>query len=105
MASSTDTIQYIIDQVGLGSRLSSRKMFGEFALYLDGKVIAFVCDDQLFMKPTEQGRALIGRVKEAAPYPGAKSYYLLTDELEDPDRLKEVMLATAQALPEPKPRR
>lgn len=105
MASSTDTVQYIVDQIGLGNRLSSKKMFGEFALYLDGKVIAFVCDDQLFLKPTEQGRRILGKVKEAAPYPGAKSYYLLTDELDDPDRLKEIVLATHRALPDPKSRR
>jgi TfoX/Sxy family transcriptional regulator of competence genes len=104
MASSIDTIHYIVDQAGLGRRLSFKKMFGEFAIYLDGKVVALVCDDQLFLKPTEQGRVLLEKVKEAPPYPGAKNHFLLTDELDDPDRLKEAILITAQALPEPKPK-
>jgi TfoX/Sxy family transcriptional regulator of competence genes len=102
MASSSDTVQYIVDQVGLGRRLSSKKMFGEFALYLDEKIVALVCDDQLFLKPTDQAKVFLGKVKLAPPYPGAKDYYLLADELDDPDRLREAVLITAEALPVPK---
>jgi TfoX/Sxy family transcriptional regulator of competence genes len=42
MGSSPDTVQFICDQAGLGARLTFRKMFGEYALYLDGKVVALV---------------------------------------------------------------
>jgi TfoX/Sxy family transcriptional regulator of competence genes len=103
MTSSIDTVRYICDQAGLGQRLAFRKMFGEYALYLDEKVVALVCDDQLFLKPTPQGRAYLGAVSEAPPYPGAKSYYLLSSELDDPDRLHEALKITARALPPPKP--
>ena len=105
MASSIGTAQFIVDQTGLGSQLSFRKMFGEFALYLNGKVVALVCDDQLFLKPTDEGGALLQEVKLALPYPGAKYHYLLANELDDPDFLREVMLATANALPEPRPKK
>jgi TfoX/Sxy family transcriptional regulator of competence genes len=104
MASSTDTVQYIVDQIGLGRRLWSRKMFGEFALYLDEKIVALVCDDQLFLKPTDQTNAFLGKVTLASPYPGAKEYFLMVDELENPDRLKEAVLLTGKFLPDPKPR-
>jgi TfoX/Sxy family transcriptional regulator of competence genes len=104
MASSTDIVQYIVDQVGLGRRLSSKKMFGEFALYLDGKIVALVCDDQLFLKPTDQAKVFLGKVNLAPPYPGAKDYLLLAGELDDPDRLREAVLITAKALPESKPK-
>jgi TfoX/Sxy family transcriptional regulator of competence genes len=104
MASSSDTVQYIVDQVGLGRRLSSKKMFGEFALYLDHKIVALVCDDELFLKPTDQAKAFLGKVRLAPPYPGAKDYFLLTDELDDPDSLREAVLITAKALPEPRPK-
>ena len=79
-------------------------MFGEYALYLDEKVVALVCDDQLFLKPTYEARAFLGKVRLASPYPGAKDYFLLVDELDDPDLLREVVLVTARALPEPKPK-
>ena len=43
MSTSPDTVRYILDQAGLGSRLTSMKMFGEYALYLDGKVVERRC--------------------------------------------------------------
>lgn len=104
MSTSQDTIHYICDQAGFGARLTFKKMFGEFALYLDGKVVAFVCDDQLFLKPTDEGRRYLGDVVLAPPYPGAKDYFLVAAELDDPERLHATIEITAQALPEPKPK-
>jgi TfoX/Sxy family transcriptional regulator of competence genes len=105
MATSLDTVQYIIDQAGLGRRLTFKKMFGEYALYLDDKVVAFICDDQLFLKPTPEGRSYLGSVIEAPPYPTAKNYFLLVSEPDDPERLSGALKVTAAALPEPRPRR
>jgi TfoX/Sxy family transcriptional regulator of competence genes len=104
MATSLDTVQYIVDQAGLGRRLSFKKMFGEYALYVDDKVVAFICDDQLFLKPTAAGREYLGTVTEAPPYPGAKGYFLLVSEPDDPERLREALTVTAAALPMPKPK-
>lgn len=50
-------------------------MFGEYALYCDGKTVALICDDQLFIKPTVSGHAYIGAVAEGFPYPGAKPWF------------------------------
>jgi TfoX/Sxy family transcriptional regulator of competence genes len=69
MASSIGMVEYVIDQAGFGRRLEFRKMFGEYALYLDAKVVALVCDDELFLKPTPEGRLLLGTVVEAPPGP------------------------------------
>jgi TfoX/Sxy family transcriptional regulator of competence genes len=104
MATGIGTVQFICDQAGLGKRLAYRKMFGEYALYIDGKVVALVCDDQLFLKPTPEGLAYLGSVSEAPPYPGAKPFYLLSAELDDPDRLSGALRITARALPEPRPK-
>jgi TfoX/Sxy family transcriptional regulator of competence genes len=104
MATSLDTVHYLVDQAGLGRRLSFKKMFGEYALYVDDKVVAFVCDDQLFLKPTAAGREYLGTVVEAPPYPGSKGYFLLVSEPDDPERLREALMVTAAALPLPKPR-
>ncbi len=43
MSTSPGTVRYILDQAGLGKGRTSRKMFGEYALYLDGKVVARRC--------------------------------------------------------------
>jgi TfoX/Sxy family transcriptional regulator of competence genes len=99
MATREDTAQYIVDQlVGL-SGVSTRKMFGEYALYLENKVVALICDDQFFLKPTEAGAKLLDAPAMAPPYPGAKLYYVLVDELEQREVLKRLVQATANALP------
>jgi len=67
-------------------------------------VVALVCDDQLFVKPTPGGRAFLGEPVEAPPYSGAKPYFLI-DRLEDRDWLCTLIRLSVQDLPEPKPKR
>ena len=107
MATSQSTIDFILDQLRQVRTVSARKMFGEYALYCDNKVVALVCDDQLFVKITEPGKALVGkRYVEGIAYPGARPSILVSaDDLEDDERLSELIRVTAAALPPPKPKK
>lgn len=58
MATDRAFMLYVAEQIDLGSRLTYRKMFGEYALYLDEKVVAFVCDNSLFIKPSPAAATL-----------------------------------------------
>jgi DNA transformation protein and related proteins len=103
MATKQSTVDFLLDQLSDAGGVIARKMFGEYALYLDKKVVALVCDDRLFIKPTPEGKAVINEVTEAPPYPGAKPYYLIEeDRWENHEWLAEILLKTAKALPEPK---
>ena len=104
MATDADFVEYVHEQAGLGARLSYKRMFGEYALYLDGKVVAFACDNSLFLKPTEQGRAALPAVTPGKPYPEAKDYYVLDEFLDDTPLLQRLLQATFDALPAPKPK-
>lgn len=105
MASHTGFIEHVCAQAGLGPALTYRRMFGEYALYLDGRVVALICDDQLFLKPSAAGEALLGRAPAHSPYPNAKAHFRLDAELDTPERLRELLLATAAALPLPPPKK
>lgn len=105
MASSKETVQFIVDQIDEKCGMTFRMMFGEFGLYSNGKFIAVVCDDMLYVKPTEAGKKFIGDFVEAPPYPGAKNYLLIEDKIEDGEWLTELMVVTARELPEPKPKK
>jgi len=105
MASDQDFVDFIVDQLENAGDITSRKMFGEYAIYCDGKVTALVCDNQLFVKPTEAGRSFIGEVVEAPPYPGAKMSFLIEDGFEDRDWISDLVRITAKELPEPKPKK
>ncbi len=102
MASDISFVEYVCEQIRGAGHVTHRRMFGEFAVYCDGKVVALVCDNQFFLKPTAAGKALLDRVKEAPPYPGAKPYYLIDAQLDDAEAAAAIVRATADALPAPK---
>ena len=104
MATDQSFVEYIQSQSGLGHHLAFKKMFGEYALYLHGKVVAFACDNQLYLKPTDEGRALLGKVSEHPPYPRAKLYFRIDEQMEDRELLRAAFETTARVLPFPKPK-
>ncbi|HVA36812.1 MAG TPA: TfoX/Sxy family protein [Candidatus Dormibacteraeota bacterium] len=105
MATRQSIITYLLDQIGSLQNVRTRKMFGEYCIYVEEKPTAFVCDDELFVKPTEAGRAKIGTPELGQPYPGAKPHFWITaDRWDDRAWLCDLLAATADALPMPKPR-
>jgi DNA transformation protein and related proteins len=106
MSTRQSTLDFILDHLTEAQKVTSRKMFGEYAIYVGGKVVALVCDDQLFIKPTTSGKTKIGEPHEAPPYPGAKKYFLIDDDrIEDTEWLSELVMITAAELPPPKPKK
>lgn len=107
MATSQDTIDFILDQLSGLSLVAARKMFGEYALYVGDGVAALVCDDTLFVKITEEGKEFAGeRYQEGFAYKGAKASMQVADEyLDDREWLVELMNITAAHLPPPKPKK
>lgn len=102
MATDQSFADFVVDQLLGAGQVSAKKMFGEYAVYLQGKIVALVCDNQLYVKPTEAGRAYIGAPTLAPPYPGAKPCFLVTDQLEDREWLDGLVKVTFSELPEPK---
>ncbi|WP_028974812.1 TfoX/Sxy family protein [Spirochaeta cellobiosiphila] len=105
MASDIDYMSYIAEQVKEAGQITYRKMFGEYALYCDRKVVALVCDNQLFVKPTNAGRQFIGEPQEHPAYKGAKPSFLIEDRIDDKEWLTELIYLTAKELPLPKPKK
>lgn len=105
MASDINFIKFIVDQIENSGSIRYRKMFGEYAIYCNDKVIALICNDQLFVKPTQAGRSFIDNVVEAPAYPGAKPSFLIEDQLEDSEWLCELIALTEKELPKPKPKK
>jgi DNA transformation protein and related proteins len=101
MASDPSFVQYVCDQIARAGTITHRRMFGEYAVYCNGKVVALVCNNQLFIKPTDAARAFMGQVAEAPPYHGAKLYFLITDQLDDQPWITTAIRLTADALPVP----
>ena len=105
MATDLEFMEFLADQMAGTGEIAYRKMFGEYAVYCGGKVVALVCDNRLFVKPTAAGRAFIGAPVEAPAYPGAKNSFLIEDAFEDREWISELIRITARDLPAPKPKK
>jgi DNA transformation protein len=102
MATKKTTAEFILEQLGRQDRFSVRSMFGEFALYADGKPVAFICDDQLFVKIMDETTVLENRCERAPAYPGSKDYHLVPEDVIIADRkLPDILLKAGAALPLP----
>lgn len=104
MASNLEYVQYVCDQISGAGNIAYRKMFGEYSIYCDGKVIGVICDNQFFVKKTVSGAALIPGCEEAAPYTGAK-LHLLIENVDNRELMAKFITATFQELPMPKPKK
>lgn len=101
MATKQSTVDFMLGQISKAGEISAKKMFGEYAIYCNGMVVALVCDDQLFVKPTQAGRVFIAHPIEEHPYPGAKPYLLISGDLwEDYEWLTELIKITMRELSE-----
>ncbi len=104
MATKQSTVDYILDQASSVGNVAARKMFGEYALYFNGKVVGLVCDNKLYIKITGPGKDFVGEFyKEGFAYPGAKASMMIDDEkIEDHQWLSELVHITFDNLPIPK---
>ena len=107
MATNESTVEYITDQLVDVPKISTRKMFGEYALYCGKKVVALICDDTLFVKITEQGKEFVGeKYKEGFAYKGAKASIEINEDLiENREWISKLIEITEENLPEPKPKK
>lgn len=105
MSSDQGFVEYVCEQIADAGAVSYRKMFGEYAIYCDGRVVALICDDRLFVKQTPGGRAFIGNPAEAPAYQGAKPSFLIEDRLDDRAWMSELIRITASEVPLPRPKK
>ncbi len=100
MSTQKDTIEFILGKLRNPKRFSARAMFGEYALYADGKVVALLCDDQLYVKIVPASAELEGICEKGEPYPSAKLHYLVEeDQLSKLQHLPEILFDIAASLP------
>ena len=97
MASHPDFVDFVADQLREAGTIRSRRMFGEYGLYCDGVFFAVICDDQLFVKITPAGKAAFPDLPKAPPYEGANDY-IWVEDVDDRERMTELVRITCQAL-------
>ncbi|MEZ5195713.1 MAG: TfoX/Sxy family protein [Bacteroidales bacterium] len=105
MATNKEFVDFVLDQIENAGEITAKKMFGEYGLFSNKKIVALICDNKLYIKPTEAGREFIKDVVEAPPYTGAKPSFLIGDKLEDREWISHLVRITLEELPEPRPKK
>lgn len=105
MASDKTFVDFVVEQIQNAGEITVKKMFGEYGIYSNGKIFGVLCDNKLFVKPTNSGREFIGNVVEASAYPGAKPSFLIEEKIEDSTWLSELVRISVEELPVPKQKR
>ena len=100
MATSKETAEFILGKLRHPDRILVKRMFGEFGLYADGKMVAVICDDRFYVKVAPASAELEDQCEKGEPYPRAKPHYL-TDEgqLSTLPNLPAILFGLAEAVP------
>ncbi|MCQ2209883.1 MAG: TfoX/Sxy family protein [Paludibacteraceae bacterium] len=103
MSCSIDYIEYVCSQLSSVGEVRSRKMMGDYLIYIDEKPVIIACDNLCYVKKVPEIESLMVEAECGFPYPGAKEHYIL-----DIDHKKEAMMVVKilrDVLPYPKQRK
>ncbi|HOI86005.1 MAG TPA: TfoX/Sxy family protein [Acholeplasmataceae bacterium] len=98
MATTVDFKDYIEDQVSVLGYVSFKKMFGEYGIFYKEKMVGVLADNKLFIKPTDEGKAMLEHVVMEKFYEQGKPY-LLIEDTDDRDLIRKLILKTYDVLP------
>jgi len=77
MASDKDFVNYVMDQIyGIGI-ITSKKMFGEYMVYVNQKPVILICDNTAYVKKLDSIKLFCENAETGIPYNGAKEHYIL----------------------------
>ena len=106
MSTQKETAEFILEKLDDRKTFALRAMFGEYALYCKGKVVALICDDTLYVKILPQSESLRDSCEQGEPYPGARPHYVVTEDmLHDSARIRDTLIEIVDALPAKKPKK
>lgn len=77
MATSSEYVTFVCEQIHGYGDVRCRKMFGEYMVYLNDKPIFTVCDNTVYVKQLPVLADLLSDAQTGAPYDGAKPHYLI----------------------------
>ncbi len=97
MACNSDFVQYVVDQCSGAGEIAVKKMMGDYCIYCDGVLFGLICDNNLYIKMTEAGEAVLDEVVLRPPYPSARNHFYITN-VDNRDYLEDLIRATLPEL-------
>ncbi|MDR1760015.1 MAG: TfoX/Sxy family protein [Fibrobacter sp.] len=100
MASDMDFVNYVMEQINGTGDVSSKKMFGEYMVYVNQKPLILICDNTAYVKKLDAVRELLTTEETGVPYQGAKEHYIL--DVDNGKEMKNVVKVLEKIIPIPK---
>lgn len=100
MACTTDFIDFVCSQLNGVGIIRSKKMFGDWLIYIDEKPVILACDNICYVKKLPVIAELMTGADTGFPYNGAKEHYIL--DIEHSDKAIEIIETLLPAIPYPK---
>ena len=82
-----------------------KSMMGGYLVYLNGKLIGDIGDEELFLKRTPTSDRLLADSELRYPYDGSKTLMHVFDKFEDANLIVELLGGMYTELPEKKPKK
>lgn len=103
MACSADFIEEICATLSPLGAVRSRKMMGDYVIYVNEKCVITACDNLAYVKKLPCIAEMMADAECGSPYPGAKEAYIL--DFADTRKVLKIIETLWDALPFPKPKK
>ncbi len=103
MASTPDFVEYVCARAAKAGDVRSRRMFGEYMVYVNDRPVFLVCDNTVYVKKLGCVEQLLSQAPSGVPYEGAKEHYIV--DINNEQLVVEAASILARELPLPKPRK
>ena len=97
--------EYVHECFSAAGDIVIKSMMGGYLVYLNGKLIGDICDNELFLKRTPTSDRLLADSELRYPYEGSKTLMYVFDRFEDTALVLELLDSMYTELPEKKPKK
>ena len=95
--------EYVREVFSVAGGITIRSMMGGYLVYLNGKLIGDIGDNELFLKRTPTSDRLLTDSELRYPYEGSKTLMHVFDKFEETALVLELLDGMYAELPEKKP--
>ncbi len=95
--------EYVRECFSAAGDIVIKSMMGGYLVYLNGKLIGDICDNELFLKKTSTSDRLLADSELRYPYEGSKTLMHVFERFEDTALVLELLEGMYAELPEKKP--
>ena len=97
--------EYVREVFSAAGDIVIKPMMGGYLVYLNGKLVGDICDNELFLKRTPTSDKLLADSEMRYPYDGSKTLMHVFDRFEDTELIAKLLEGMYAELPERKPKR